>query len=284
MAAWNAPSTRSSGRERPRYWMMARSSASLRWSAVIRQRAELAGQCDWWWKRPSSGDWSPESAGKPSAYCYIAKMEDVLGTYERPYDPEQPVVCLDEKPVTLHADVRPASPAKPGREARRDNEYERCGTANVFCAVEPKAGRHLTFPTPDRSGFEFAQVAVTLALAYPEAETIHLVMDNLNIHRGKSLADVFGAEMAAEVWGRLTVHYTPTHGSWLNQAEIEIGIFSRQCLGHRRISDLETLRREAKAWNRRMNRDRVKIAWQFDRKAARRKFGYQRNSFTRSQT
>jgi len=140
---------------------------------------------------------------------YIAKMEDVLETYEKPYDPAEPVVCLDEKPVTLHADVRPASAAEPGREARRDNEYERRGTANVFCAVEPKAGRHFTFPTLDRSGFEFAQVAVTLALAYPEAKTIHLVMDNLNIHRRKALVDAFGAEMAAEVWGRFAVHYTP---------------------------------------------------------------------------
>jgi hypothetical protein len=213
---------------------------------------------------------------------YITKMEDVLETYEQPYDPQQPVVCLDEKPVMLHADVRPASPVKPGREARRDNEYERCGTANVFCAVEPKAGRHFTFATPDRSGFEFAQAAVTLAMQYPEAKTIHLVMDNLNIHHRKSLTDVFGAEMAAEVWDRFTVHYTPTHGSWLNQAEIEIGIFSRQCLGNRRIPNLKTLRREAKAWNQRMNRDRVKIAWKFDRKTARRKFGYKRNYFTRS--
>jgi DDE superfamily endonuclease len=215
---------------------------------------------------------------------YIAKMEDVLETYERPYDPEQPVLCLDEKPVTLHADVRPPSAAQPGREARRDNEYERCGTANVFCAVEPKRGRHFTFPTPDRSGFEFAQVAVRLALAYPAAKTIHLVMDNLSSHRQKSLATVFGAEMAAEIWERFTVHYTPTHGSWLNQAEIEIGIFSRQCLGKRRIPDLKTLRREAKAWNRRMNRDRVKIDWKFDRKTARRKFGYKRKTFTRSVT
>ncbi len=151
---------------------------------------------------------------------YIRKMEDVLEVYERPYDPQQPVVCLDEKPITLHADVRPGSPAAPGREARQDNEYKRCGTANVFCAVEPKAGRHFTFATPDRSGFEFAQVAVTLALAYPDAETIHLVMDNLNIHRRKSLMDAFGAEMAGEVWDRFTVHYTPTPGSWLNQAEI----------------------------------------------------------------
>jgi hypothetical protein len=215
---------------------------------------------------------------------YIAKMEDVLEVYERPYDPQQPVVCVDEKPVTLHADVRPASPAVPGREARRDNEYERCGTANVFCAVEPKAGRHFTFATPDRSGFEFAQVAVTLAMAYPNAKTIHLVMDNLNIHRLKALADVFGTEMAVEVWDRFTTHYTPTHGSWLNQAEIEIGIFSRQCLGNRRIPDLKTLRQETKAWNRRMNRDCIKINWKFDRRAARRKFGYKRKPFMRSKT
>jgi len=215
---------------------------------------------------------------------YIAKMEDVLEVYERSYDPKQPVVCVDEKPITLHADVRPASPAKPGREARRDNEYERRGTANVFCAVEPKAGRHFTYPTPDRSGFEFARVAIDLALAYPDAETIHLVMDNLNIHRRKSLTDVFGDEMAAEVWNRFTVHHTPTHGSWLNQAEIEIGIFSRQCLGKRRIPDLGTLRREAKAWNQRMNRDQVRIQWKFDRKSARRKFGYKKQSITRSKT
>jgi DDE superfamily endonuclease len=118
---------------------------------------------------------------------YIAKMEEVLETYEKPYDPAEPVVCLDEKPVTLHADVRPTSPAEPGREARRDNEYERRGTANVFCAVEPKAGRHFTFATPNRSAFEFARVACELALQYPEAKTIHLVLDNLNIHRRKSI-------------------------------------------------------------------------------------------------
>src|SRR6516165_1007317 len=181
---------------------------------------------------------------------YIAKMEDVLELYERPYDSQQPVICLDEKPITLHADLRPPSPAKPGREARRDNEYERNGTANVFCAVEPKAGRHFTFATPDRSAFEFAKVAAEIALQYMAAETIHLVMDNLNIHRRKSLTDLFGAEFGSEIWDRFTVHYTPTHGSWLNQAEIEIGLFTRQCLGHRRIPDLKTLRQEAKAWNR----------------------------------
>ncbi len=215
---------------------------------------------------------------------FIAKMEDVLEVYERPYDQQEPVVCLDEKPITLHADVRPPSPAVPGREARRDNEYERRGTANVFCAVEPKAGRHFTFPTPDRSGFEFAWVTVELALAYPEARTIHLIMDNLNIHHQKALADVYGTEMAAQVWDRFTVHYTPTHGSWLNPAEIEIGLFSRQCLGKRRIPSLKVLKAEARAWNRRMNRDRVKIDWKFDRRAARRKFGYKCQSFKRSMT
>src|SRR5437763_4825426 len=133
---------------------------------------------------------------------YIAKMEDVLEVYERPYDAQQPVICLDEKPVTLHADLRPASPALPGREARRDNEYERRGTANVFCAVEPKAGRHFTFATPDRSALEFAQVAFEIAIQYMQAETIHLAMDNLNIHRRKSLTDLLGPELGCEIWDR----------------------------------------------------------------------------------
>jgi len=213
---------------------------------------------------------------------YIAKMEDVLELYERPYDPQQPVVCVDEKPITLHADLRPPSPAIPGREARRDNEYQRNGTANVFCAVEPKAGRHFTFATPDRSAFEFAKVAFEIALHYSDAKTIHLVLDNLNIHRRQSLTGLFGDEFGSEIWDRFTIHYTPTHGSWLNQAEIEIGLFTRQCLGRRRIPDLKTLRRESRAWNRQINRARTQIKWRFDRKTARQKFGYQRQSFKRS--
>ena len=215
---------------------------------------------------------------------YIARMEDVLETYEKSHDPAEPVVCFDEKPVTLHADVRAPMPAKPGREARRDNEYERRGTANVFCAIEPKAGRHFTFPTPDRSGFEFAQAVAELACQYPNAKTIHLVMDNLSSHTRKSLTDLYGKEFGSEIWDRFTVHYTPTHGSWLNQAEIEIGLFTRQCLGKRRLPDLKTLRRESCAWNRQMNRDQVKINWRFDRKAARRKFGYKCKYSKRSRT
>ena len=143
---------------------------------------------------------------------YVGKMEDVLKVYEKPYNQAEPVVCLDEKPVSLHAEVRPSWPARPGRLAKRDSEYERCGTANVFCAVEPKAGRHFTFATPDRSGFEFAKVIFQLALRYNDAKKIHLVLDNLNIHRRKSLTDALGAEIGAEVWSRFTVHYTPRHG------------------------------------------------------------------------
>ncbi|MCX6621567.1 MAG: IS630 family transposase [Acidobacteria bacterium] len=166
---------------------------------------------------------------------YIQRMEDVLEVYEKPYDPAEPVICLDEKPVSLHADVRAPMPAKPGTEARRDNEYKRCGTANVFGVVEPKAGRHFTTATPDRSAFQFAQVIYHLALEYPEAKTIHLVMDNLNTHRRKSLTDLYGAAVGDEIWDRFTIHYTPKHGSWLDQAEIELSLFSRQCLGSRRI-------------------------------------------------
>ena len=214
---------------------------------------------------------------------YIGCMEDVLEAYERPYDPANPMVCLDEKPVTLHADVRSPTLATPGREARLDSEYQRRGTANVFCAVEPKAGRHFTFVTPDRSGVEFAKALFELALAYPDAETIHLVMDNLSTHTRKSLTDLCGEEFGSEIWGCFTPHYTPKHGSWLNQAEIEIGLFSRQCLGKRRLPDLATLRHEAAAWNRRVNRERVKIDWRFDRKTARRKFDYKQPSITRSE-
>jgi len=215
---------------------------------------------------------------------YIQKMEDVLATYEKPYTPIEPVVCLDEKPVTLHADIRPPIPAAPGRTAKRDNEYKRCGTANVFCAVEPKAGLHFTLPTPNRSAPEFARAPEVVVSSYPGARSIHLVMDNLNIHGQKSLTDYFGEERGGSIWDRLTVHYTPKHGSWLNQAEIEISLFSRQCLGQRRIPSLRILRQESRAWNHQVNRHRVKINWQFTRKRARGKFGYERNLFRRSKT
>jgi hypothetical protein len=215
---------------------------------------------------------------------YIARMEDVLALYEKPYNAKEPVVCLDEKPVSLHAEVRPSRPARPGHIARRDNEYKRCGTANIFAVVEPKVGRHFTCATPDRSAAQFAQVMQRLVAAYPGARTIHLVLDNLNIHCEKSLTDHLGPRIGRKLWRRLTVHFTPKHGSWLNQAEIELSLVSRGCLGKRRISSLAELKSETRAWNGRANRTQTCIQWRFTRTDARSKFGYQPNLSTRSQT
>ena len=213
---------------------------------------------------------------------YIRRMEDVLAVYEKPLSEWEPVVCIDEKPVVLHADLRSPLAMRPGRRLRRDCEYERRGTANTFCGVEPKAGRHFTKATPNRSSPEFADYLLEIAQHYPAADTIHLVMDNLSSHSRKAVVERYGEKAGSWLWDRFTVHYTPTHGSWLNQAEIEISLFSRQCLGRRRIPSLRDLRREARAWNRRMNRDRVTIDWHFTRRKARLKFGYKRNQIMRS--
>ena len=215
---------------------------------------------------------------------YIARMEDVLRVYEMPLSERAPVVCVDEKPVVLHTDVRPPRPMRPGQILRRDCEYERRGTANVFCGVEPKAGRHFTKPTSNRCSAQFADYLVEIVASYPEADTIHLVLDNLSSHNRKALVDRFGEKIGGLLWERFTVHYTPKHGSWLNQAEIEISLFSRQCLGQRRIASLGDLRREAKAWNQKMNRNRVIIDWKFTRRKAREKFGYKRNNSMLSET
>ena len=215
---------------------------------------------------------------------YLAPMEDVLALYERPYDPKEPVVCLDEKPVSLHAEVRAPRPARPGHVAKRDNEYRRCGTANIFGIVEPKAGRHLTLVTPSRSGAQFARAIEHLVAAYPTARTIHLVLDNLNIHDEGSLVAVFGPRRARRLWRRLTVHYTPKHGSWLNQAEIELSLIARQALGADRIPTRPALRRRVGAWTGRANRRAVRINWRFTRKKARAKFHYNPNTFKRSET
>lgn len=211
-------------------------------------------------------------------------MEDVLELYERPLQEKEPVVCMEEKPVVLHADVRPLRPMRPGRVARRDCEYRRGGTANAFCGVEPKAGRHFTKVTPNRSAPQFADYLLEIVAAYPDADTIHLVMDNLSSHSRKALLERFGEKTGSLLWEQFTVHYTPKHGSWLNQAEIEISLFSRQCLGKRRIPSIVNLRSQARSWNRRMNRNRVTIDWQFTRRKARQKFGYKRTEIMRSKT
>ena len=215
---------------------------------------------------------------------YIARMEDVLALYEKPYDPKEPVVCLDEKPVPLRADVRPPRPARPGHVAKRDNEYARGGTANIFAIVEPKTGRHFTCATPNRSAAQFARRIRRIVTAYPRTRTVHLVLDNLNIHCEKSLTDYYGTRTGHRLWRRLTVHFTPKHGSWLNQAEIELSLIARQCLGSARIPDLRQLRTHTRAWDRRANRRHTRINWRFTRKDARRKFSYTPNLSTRSKT
>lgn len=206
---------------------------------------------------------------------FIQRMENVLRLYERPYNVKEPVVCLDEKPVQCLADLRRPVRVKNG-SIRRDYEYVRHGTANVFCVVEPKAGRHLTRATKNRKHPAFASLLNKIAAAYPDVDTIHLVMDNLSTHTEASLRRALGEREGARLWSRFTPHYTPKHGSWLNQAEIAISIFSRQCLGKRRISSLPELKRETTAWRRRTDRNRLRIDWQFTVKKARAKFKYSR--------
>jgi len=206
---------------------------------------------------------------------YVHRMEDVLKLYEKPFSAAEPVICVDEKPVVLHAEVRSPHAMRPGRVLRRDYEYERRGTANAFCGVEPKAGRYFTKVTPNRSAAQFADYLVEIVAAYRKAKTIHLVMDNLNTHGRKSLVSQYGEKVGGLLWNCFTVHHTPRHGSWLNQAEIAISLFSRQCLGSRRIASLSQLRRQARIWNQGRNRDRTKIDWKFTRAKAREKFGYQ---------
>jgi hypothetical protein len=205
---------------------------------------------------------------------YIRKMEDVLALYEKPYNASEPVVCLDEKPVSLHRELRSPIPARSGSPAKRDNEYQRCGTANVFGVVEPKAGRHFTRATINRSGPQFARLIDYLARRYEAARTIHVVMDNLNTHSLKSLTDSFGEEEGRRLWNRFTVHYTPKHGSWLNQAEIELSLFARGCLGTRRFPDLRLLQDETHLWNRQTDQKRTRINWAFTRRKARATFRY----------
>ena len=214
--------------------------------------------------------------------AYVACMEDVLALYERPHIAAEPVVCLDEKPVSLHAEVRAPQPARPGQMAKRDNEYRRCGTANIFGVVEPKTGRHFTCATPTRSALAFARMVRTVVRAYPAARTIHLVLDTLNTHREKALTDAFGWREGQRLWRRLTIHYTPIHGSWLNQAEIELSLVSRQALGTNRIDRLATLQQQIRAWTARANRRKTTITWQFTRHDARRKFNYKKPVSTRS--
>ncbi len=190
-------------------------------------------------------------------------MEDVLDVYERPYDPRRPQVCMDELHVQLIGETRTPLPAQPGRPARIDYEYVRNGTANLFLWVEPLAGRRHVRVTDQRTKRDWAQAVRTLVdEAYPDAERIVLVLDNLNTHVASSLYETFPAAEARRLWQKLEVHYTPKHGSWLNIAEIDLSVLAGQCL-RRRIPDRPTLERETAAWQRDRNARASAITWRF---------------------
>ncbi len=206
---------------------------------------------------------------------YIAKMEDVLDVYARLYDKNRPVICIDEKPVPLIGDTRERIlPKNPGDILKKDYEYERNGSVNVFCAVEPKAGKYFNTVTKRRCGSDFSKFIKSLSEKYKDAGKIVLVMDNLSTHKEKHLIEYYGESEGKKIWNKFEVHYTPKHGSWLNQAEIAIGMYSRQCLGDGRIGTLENLKIQTKAWNKRINQKKTKINWRFTKSKARKSFQY----------
>lgn len=190
-------------------------------------------------------------------------MEDVLTTYEQPYEADYPQVCLDEKLVTLHADGVEPLPVQPGRPERVDYEYERLGTANLFVMVERLTGYRHVAVTARRTAEDYARQLQWLAdVRYPDAKKIRLVQDNLNTHRLANLYLIFPAAEARRLTERFELHYTPTHGSWLNMAEIEIGIFERGCLG-KRIAFVNDLQRRVMALETERNAAHATIDWRF---------------------
>ena len=196
-------------------------------------------------------------------------MEDVLDVYQRPYNPECPVVCMDESNKQLSIEVRPPIPAGPGQVRCEDSEWKRNGVADVFMFVEPLKGRRFASVTEKREAVDWAhQVKELLTVQYPKAPRICLVMDNLNTHAASSLYKAFPAEEARALAERLEIHYTPKHGSWLNVAECELSVLCRQCLD-RRIPDLNAMRREVMNWTADRNNRAKKVDWQFTTKDAR---------------
>jgi len=186
-----------------------------------------------------------------------------LSVYARTHDPARPVVCMDEKPYQLLDHARDPIPAGPGRDLRVDSEYVRHGTCSIFVWVEPLAGWRRVHALPHRTRLDWAgQVKELLTVDYPHAETVVLVMDNLNTHGIASLYEAFAPAEAHALAQRLEIHHTPKHGSWLNIAEIELSALTRQCLD-RRISDLAVLNTELAAWQTTTNADQRQVDWQF---------------------
>lgn len=190
-------------------------------------------------------------------------MEDVLEVYKRPYDPQRPLICMDEMPKQLLTDTRETLPVQPGKAERFDYEYKRGGVADVFMLFEPLAGKRHIEITDQRRRVEWAEVMRILAdELYPEAEKIVVVLDNLNTHVLAAFYLTFEPCEARRLIERFEFHYTPKHGSWLNMAEIELSALVRQCLD-RRIPDKDSLIREVKAWEDQRNSEVIKVHWQF---------------------
>jgi len=196
-------------------------------------------------------------------------MYDVLDLYEEPYDPKRPIVNLDEKPKQLLEEKRSSIPMKPGSPERYDYEYVRNGTANIFMAVEFKAGRRVTWVTERRTMKDFALfVKMLVDEEYSDdVEVIRLVTDNLNTHKDTAFYETFGKDEAERILSKIEFHYTPKHASWLNAAEIEINVMDIECTG-RRIGDRKTLAREVAAWTKRRNEQKKRINWKFTRDKA----------------
>ncbi len=190
-------------------------------------------------------------------------MEDVLEVYHRPYDPKRPQVCLDEASKQLLGETREPLPLVPGSPRRQDYEYERNGTSNLFMLFNPLSGRRRVKVTARRTKIDLAEMLREIVdVDYPEAEIVVLVMDNLNTHTLGALYEAFEPAEALRIARRLEIHHTPKHGSWLNMAEIELSVLSRQCLGQR-IPDVATLTAEVAAWERRRNEAGARTEWRF---------------------
>lgn len=196
-------------------------------------------------------------------------MEDVLDVYERPYDAMRPVVCMDEKPYQLLGEIRDSWAMRPGDNKKVDSEYVRNGTCSIFAFIEPLGGKHHTSVRERRTATDWAEeIRYLVDTMYPAAEKIVLVMDNLNTHRMASLYKKYAPEEARRILKKLEIHYTPKHGSWLNVAEIELNVMTRQCL-NRRIDNIDELRKELSAWETKRNQLQAKVQWQFSNEKAR---------------
>lgn len=195
---------------------------------------------------------------------FVWRMEDVLDLYAEPRQDARPVVCVDERPCVLHEDTRPPLPAQPGRAARFDYEYQRNGACNLFMVFQPAAGWRHAKVTGQRTKSDFAHLLRDLVdVHFPQAETIRVVLDNLNTHSPASLYAAFPAAEARRIARKLEFHYTPKHASWLNMVEIELSVLVHQCL-KRRIPGMDTLAREVAAWQAQRNAAHATIRWMFD--------------------